>query len=189
MTAPVRPPNARTPRGQGQQVVCTPPALLLAVEELFGRPITCDLAASPENAVADDFFSEARSALDEEPWPSGTGGVLWCNPPFSMFAKFTPRALRECRRGADPIVMLTLASLGANWWRYNVHDRATVIPIERVRFVGHDYIFPNDLSLVVYDRETPPGYLPRWDWKTPELRRADRELAAQAAAARKAARA
>lgn len=155
-------------RHTSNQVVGTPSHVLDDVEAWYGS-IGIDLAALPENAVAELYYTpEDDSLSDACPWSGflATHEVAWCNPPFNMFRQFTTKAAATVHAEPDAaIVMLTLASLSSNWWRDNVHERAVVQPVPRIQFVGHDYPFPKDLVLLLYGRRFgAPRYLRKRAW-------------------------
>jgi phage N-6-adenine-methyltransferase len=147
--------------GRGPQEVRTDPRLLVAVADMFG-PITFDVAASRDNAVASAYFTERDDALVHD-WPMK--GINWCNPPFSMFGKFTRKAWEQKQACVECSIVLAIASLATNWWQAWVHDKALVMPINRPRFVGHEHDFPKDMALLIYSPSLAPGYEPRWNWK------------------------
>lgn len=148
------------------QVVETPRWFLSRVEGHFGK-IIHDAAANAENSVVPSFFSEENSALTQD-WP--TEGVVWCNPPFKLFGRFTAKAREQMRHGVETVVLAT-ASISCNWWQENVHTSSAIIyPIKRIRFVGHKDPFPKDLCLIHYKKEWPHHaiYMPRLDWSEPK---------------------
>lgn len=146
-------------KGTGPQVVQTDPRLLSAVQERWGK-IGCDVAALPENAVAERFITPEQDAL-KTPWPIDC--LNWCNPEFRKFGLFTLRAHEQAETRGARTILLAIASLSTNWWRDGVHGKARVIPIRRPTFVGHSAPFPKDMALLLYGWE--PGYDARWDWK------------------------
>lgn len=146
-------------RGNGEQVTLTPRWLVDRVQEEWG-PIIHDAAALPDNAVVGSHYSPLESALDRD-WPRG--GIVWCNPPFRMFAEFTRKAAEQRLRDVET-VMLAIASISTNWWAGSVHDIASVYPIPRIRFVGHEGLFPKDLVLLRYGRDVP-RYHRRLEWR------------------------
>ena len=146
-------------RHGSNQVVRTPDALLASVQARFGK-IEFDLAASPDNAVAERYYTEQDDALRQD-WSKV--GLAWCNPPFAKFSKFTAKAASEAKKGAR-IVMLATAGVSTNWWAKSVEGHAMVIPIKRVRFVGHSADFPKDMVILVYGFGMS-GYARQWDWR------------------------
>ena len=158
--------GAANHRGRSVQVVGTPPALLDAVQRRFGV-LTWDLAATPENAVAPDWFTEADDAL-ARPWPRE--GVLWLNPPFANIAPWAAKCsewLKAGPRASSVLLFLVPASTDANWWAAYVSGSARVLSLcPRVTFVGHTTPFPKGLALCVYDPRFPvqPALVEPWRW-------------------------
>lgn len=148
-------------RGRGNQSVGTPRELLDAVESHWGA-ITLDVAASEINAVCSTYYTaENDGLLPRNSW--ATNGAAWCNPPFSMFGKFAKKASETALSG--PLVMLATASISTNWWQKYVHEKAAVIPIPRIKFMGHDKLFPKDLCLLIYSLDVPVAYHRRWNFR------------------------
>lgn len=141
--------------GRSEQVVCTPPAFIAAVEcrlaideEGFPR----DLAASPENTIAPEFFTEEQDSLVQSwTWNLETKNLWnWCNPPYSNIEPWVAKASIESQRGAH-IAMLVPASTGSNWWAKYVAPSAYITYLNgRITFVGHKSPYPKDLVLLLY---------------------------------------
>lgn len=149
--------------GPSIQVVKTPPDFMAAFKKRFWEPQT-DLAASPDNAQAPYFLSERDDALaDRWKWHELPGGC-WLNPPFKHAEPWVAKAYQSIQ--ADPlarIAMLVLASVGSNWFRDHVFDKARVIFLNgRLQFVGHPTPYPKDLMLLMYGMT--PG-IEVWSWK------------------------
>lgn len=154
--------------GRSEQSVGTPRVFLDAVEARFGT-ITLDVAASPHNAVCERFIDEAQNGLTT-PWDPD--GLNWCNPPFARIAPWVEKAYAEARDNSTRSLLLLMASVGSNWWRDWVHDKAFVYLLNgRMTFVGHSTPFPKDLVLLeycnasVYSEGLP--YYEVWDWRKP----------------------
>lgn len=169
-----------TPQGtgpRGKQDYGTPSEFLKAVRYRFGG-IDWDLAATPANAVATDFITPQQDSL-KVPWPiyrsprfSHVPVTCWLNPPF---ADIEPWA-RKCQAWVEDqmvtpgskILFLVPASIGTNWWRHHVADRARVLAVSpRLTFVGCDDPFPKDCALCVFERSWPwqPKIVEPWNWK------------------------
>lgn len=145
------------------QTYGTPVELLQAVKRrLHIGAFACDLAASAENAVAPLFYSEGNSAFDNT-WNMGTG-VSWLNPPFENIKPWVEKAWEESQKGAH-VVMLLPASVGSNWYKDYVHQKAYVVFISpRITFVGETTPYPKDLMLCVYQPFSMHGTdVWRWD--------------------------
>lgn len=77
---------------------------------------TMDVAASPENAKCETFYTLADDGLTQA-WY----GSVWCNPPYSNVAAWVEKAWRESTSGCDAIVMLVPANRTEQaWWQDHV---------------------------------------------------------------------
>ena len=112
-----------------------------------------DLAASEANAKADAWYDEEMNALGR-PWHqiNAPGGMLWLNPPFDDIAPWAEKCAAESvQPGCAPILLLTPASIGTNWFRDFVFRHALVFALNgRIKFVGASDPYPKDLMLSVY---------------------------------------
>jgi phage N-6-adenine-methyltransferase len=148
-----------------EQTVCTPLEFIAAVERRFGL-ITCDLAATRENAVHPNFLGPGSKYSEDAlsvSWQGPAGPVLWLNPPYSRCADFAKKAAEEGAKGAR-VHMLVPASVGSNWFADHVHGKALVLALRpRLTFVGHRWPFPKDLLLCVYGPFVVPGF-GLWKW-------------------------
>lgn len=112
-----------------------------------------DLAASEANAKADAWYDEEMNAL-ARPWHqiNAPMGMLWLNPPFDDIAPWAEKCAAECGQpGCAPILLLTPASVGTNWFRDFVFRHALVFALNgRIKFVGSSDPYPKDLMLSVY---------------------------------------
>lgn len=116
----------------------TPPDFVAAFQKRFGS-IVFDLAASPHNAVARHFFTEAEDALKQD-WSylhkeiARPGEWLWLNPPFADMVPWVAKCAEECRKGAR-IALLSKVSL-ARWFVDHVEPNARVYLLSpRVKYV------------------------------------------------------
>lgn len=143
-----------------------PPDFLAAVKRRSGlKEFAIDLAASPDNAVAPLFYTEAENALTQ-PWRTKAREIGWLNPPFADIAPWVEKAWRESQIGAR-LVMLVPAAVGANWWRDHVHGKAFALLLNgRLTFVGQKDCYPKDCALLVYGPDVAPGY-DMWSWAPP----------------------
>lgn len=135
MNAPAKAPVIETAPDQSWG---TPPAFIGAFQKRFG-PIVFDLAASPHNAVARLFFTEAEDARKQD-WAqlykkvALSGEWLWLNPPFAEMAPWAAKCAEECRKGAR-IALLSKVSL-ARWFVDFVEPNARVNLLSpRVKYV------------------------------------------------------
>lgn len=148
--------------GQSEQVVCTPTWFLESAKKKLGiTQWDWDLAASHDNAVADDFYTEKDDALIQE-WPTN-GGWNWCNPPYEDIEPWVKYASFQSLRGSQT-AMLVPASVGSNWWRDWVDQDAYVLFLNgRLTFEGHTSPYPKDLALLLYSKAFM-GY-DVWNWR------------------------
>ena len=117
----------------------TPPAMVewLVENQVIEQP-TFDVAASPHNAKAPEYFTEQDNALIQD-WPAG---ILWCNPPFgNELPKFIQKALDELWRLPPDtrIWFFVPARLCTGWFHDLVWPNADVIYFlkGRVNFLEH----------------------------------------------------
>jgi phage N-6-adenine-methyltransferase len=149
-------------RGQSTQEYVTPDDFMAAVIKRFGQP-DFDLAATAANSKAGaKYFGIEHDALDQS-WV-GVGQLLWLNPPFNLIAPWAEKCASESRAGAGKILFLTPASVGSNWYRDYVHQRAHVIFLNgRITFDPNhpDWGYPKDTMLACYGFK--PGF-EVWTW-------------------------
>lgn len=139
-------------RHKSNQAYATPPNLIRACEAKFQRRIVWDLAAGEHNAKADKWYDAEMNSL-VQPWHqiSAPGGLLWLNPPFDEIGPWAEKCAAESIQGCAPILMLTPASIGTNWFRDFVFRQAMVFALNgRIQFVGASDPYPKDLMLSVY---------------------------------------
>jgi hypothetical protein len=92
-------------------------------------------------------------------------GLLWLNPEYSAIEPWAKKCALEAARGAN-IVMLTPASVGANWFRDHVAGRADVSLLNgRITFVGSTAGYPKDLMVSHFHRHAGGGMC-IWDWRS-----------------------
>ena len=146
--------------GKSEQTVGTPREFIRAVEARWGS-LTIDLAATKKNAKAKKFFTEEDNSFKKR-WYGW--GNAWLNPPFGDIKPWVAKAARTLPKlgKGDRIFVLTPASISAKWFRDYVHEKALVIGITRMKFVGHKHQFPKDLMLSVYGER--PGF-EVWEWR------------------------
>jgi phage N-6-adenine-methyltransferase len=145
--------------GQSKQDYSTPRSFLDAVERRFG-PVEIDLAAHAHNAVVTAYFNPEIDSLRQD-W-SELRGVCWLNPPFGRIGPWAEKCANTPVDSDRKILFLVPASVGANWYRDHVHDRALVVFLNgRLSFDGRN-AFPKDCLLAIYG--APPGF-EVWDWR------------------------
>lgn len=80
-------------------------------------PFTLDVAATAASAKAPRFYTQLHNALVQQWTIDANGGVVWCNPPYSMIGGsstkpgkdvhgFVEKAIHECARGLAGVVFL-----------------------------------------------------------------------------------
>jgi hypothetical protein len=149
-------------RGKSVQVVATPWEFVRAAEKKFG-PLAWDLAATAENAKAPNFITPEMDTFTQDWGKLLDGGLGWLNPEFDPMTVWVEYCARQQRRGAEFLV-LTPASIGANWFWDYVKPFATVYSVGRMKFEGHKDPYPKDLLLNHYT-QNPSHELQRWRWK------------------------
>lgn len=158
------PGGPRISKGANKGEYGSDPNFLKAIEKKFG-PIAFDLAANSRNAVCDHFFSKAEDSLKQD-W-AALEGVLYLNPPFSNIKPWVEKCKAEGDRGAN-IFFLVPASVGAKWYRANIHKKATVYFLDgRLIFKGQKTPYPKDCMLVHFHKEPAGGYPAPdiWEWR------------------------
>jgi len=149
--------------GESDPDVGTDPKLLRAVRRLLGiRAFDCDLAASPQNAVAQKFYTKSDDAL-RQPWRVGSGWN-WLNPPFDEIEPWVKRAYLQSS-AANSAQTAMLVPLGCpDWWRFWVHHKARVMLLNgRLTFVGHSDPYPKDCAILLYGPYVKTSY-EVWVW-------------------------
>jgi len=161
-----------TKRHRSRQDHPTPQEFLCALEGRFGL-IELDLAATPKNAKAPRFITPREDSLKQD-WTALLDGQLgYLNPPFDPIAKWIEKCVEEAIKGAR-FVLLTRASVDANWfWKMVPH--CTVYALTpRIKFVGSKQGYPSPLILSAFNCKATPAPcvtngrfkgLYRWHWK------------------------
>lgn len=149
--------------GRSRQDYETPEEFLQAVKGKFGiQDFDWDLAASPENAKADQFVDEEMNSLLLL-WRDLPGRNFWLNPPFKDIASWVEKAAATEWSNTRRLFMLLPASVGSCWYASYVEHGALVLALRpRLTFAGANDPYPKDLILVVYGEW--PGFH-TWDWK------------------------
>ena len=76
----------------------------------------CDLAASKNNALCDEFYSAERSAFDAKFDDYQLAGNVWCNPPYSQIGPWVELCTRLARETGYVFVMLLPADTSVKWF-------------------------------------------------------------------------
>lgn len=144
----------------GRQTYETNKAFFALADSIYH--FTHDLAADHTNAKCKNYFSLPYNDALLLPW-AGLDGYLWLNPPFSQNKDWVKKAHGEWKKGAK-ICVLTLASVGSNWFRDYVWNRASVRFLNgRMKFEGQTTPFDKDLMLIIFDDQPVVNDL--WLWK------------------------
>ena len=72
---------------------------------------TGDVAASYDNSLSDNFYTEEDNALDQR-WFK----VSWCNPPYDNIKPWVEKAIQQHSEGKT-IVMLVPADTSVQWFK------------------------------------------------------------------------
>jgi phage N-6-adenine-methyltransferase len=162
--------------GRSKQDYQTPAQFLRAVKARFLiEDFDIDLAATrdfdsmTDTSVTERCYTEQDNAL-VQPWKVGNGWN-WLNPPFGRIEPWVQRAYEQARDYDARTLVLVPASVGANWWRDWVHDKAFVHLLHaRLSFDGKAP-FPKDCALLEYSRAAAydlfdrGSYYTLWDWR------------------------
>lgn len=148
--------------GRSKQDYSTPDNFIVAVKAKLGiDEFSIDLAADSSNTKAAVWYDEAADSLQME-WQH-IKGWAWLNPPFN---KIGPWAEKAWWSGAN-IAMLVPASVGSNWWRDFVHEKARVLLLNgRLAFIPDKpkWLYPKDCALLLYNDQVKVGY-EVWSWR------------------------
>lgn len=152
--------------GTSRQDYETPAAFIAAVERRFGA-LHCDLAAHQGNAKVGLYLGPGSSHGEDSlavSWSSYLPhGNLWLNPPFARIEPWAKKCAEEAAKRHGLILMLTPASVGANWYQEHVLGKAFVLALApRLSFDGIAP-FPKDCSLAVYGYGLHGFDTWRWD--------------------------
>ena len=102
----------------------TPPRVFDYANQVFG-PFTIDLAASPENALVNRFYTEQDNALLQD-W---RGENAWCNCPYSLADEFIEKAAEAIseRVWKTKITLLIPARTSNKSWHKYIFTKASWI--------------------------------------------------------------
>jgi phage N-6-adenine-methyltransferase len=159
MSVPVQKP------GESFQNYQTPDAFRWAALKLLGQKTwSWDLAASKENSQSPyGYYNEELDAFTK-PW-NVWDGWIWLNPPYKDIRPWAEKCYQSSQIGAK-IAFLVPASVGANWYRDFIHNKAYVLFLNgRLAFIPDkpNWLYPKDLILVLYNKWAIGSNV--WDWK------------------------
>lgn len=148
----------------------TPPEFIAAVETRFGS-LHVDLACGPLDQLditrADNRKAPLGIVYPNEDtfsvaWAQYYGDMnCWLNPEFKRLEPYFEKCAREAASFRDDgkILVLTPASVGANYFSDYVHKRALVLALQpRITFVGEKDPYPKDCVLSIYGPSITPGF-------------------------------
>ncbi len=108
----------------------TPKALFAKLDQEFN--FICDVAASADNSLCNQFIDEANDALGSHRWLSSN----WCNPPYSKIQPWVEKAISEHKQGKTT-VMLVPSDTSVKWFK-EAYDSCN-----EVRFISGRISFIN----------------------------------------------
>ncbi len=122
----------------------TPPDLFAELDAEFG--FTLDVAALPDNAKCEEFFTPGEDGLKQE-WT----GVCWMNPPYGLaLREWVKKAYESSQQGAT-VVCLVPARTDTLWWQDYVQGKAEVRFLRgRVKFGGIENSAPFPSAIVIF---------------------------------------
>ena len=122
----------------------TPPDLFDKLNREFR--FTLDAAASADNALASEYFTEDDDALSQR-WH----GRVFCNPPYGPgIGKWVKKCYEEAQAGAL-VVALIPARTDTDWWhRYVMWADEVRLIRGRLRFSGAPNSAPFPSCIVVF---------------------------------------
>ena len=96
---------------------------------------SCDVAASAENALCDNYISADDNALSlDKDWSR----VNWCNPPFSNIDPWVSKAIEQRKKG-NTTVMLLPSDTSVKWFKKAFNSASSVVFITgRLAFINAD---------------------------------------------------
>jgi hypothetical protein len=141
-----------------------------AIERRFGL-IEMDLASTARHAKAGRFISPKQNSLKQD-WAALLKGKMgYLNPPFDPITPWIDKCVEEAIKGARFLV-LSQGSIDADWfWQMEPFCSSYALK-GRLRFVGHEYVFPKPLLLNAFNVLPEPSQtieyghgLNRWHWR------------------------
>lgn len=129
----------------------TSPDFFATLDVVYG--FTLDVAASPENAKCERFFTAEQDGLRQ----SWAGETVWCNPPYSSIAPWVAKAWRDYESTRGIVMLLPANRTEQKWWQLLVEPRRDRpgSPL-RVQFLPGRLRFIHPGALAVGPNERPP---------------------------------
>jgi phage N-6-adenine-methyltransferase len=132
----------------------TPPEIIFAIEEA-GYNILYDLAATEENAITENFFSDLNEKnIDEaknklQSVLKKERDVAFCNPPYSKAKDF----VKWCVSFNLPVILLLPARTDTRWFHEWLYEKENIIILflkGRLRFSNAKFNapFPSLLAFI-----------------------------------------
>ncbi len=153
--------NATAPRDKHKtkQDYGTPDDFFGALNAHFG--FKWDLACTNDNKLTVFGLTPSDDSLKCK-WHE-LEGYLFLNPPFADIEPWARKCYEEMQVGAK-IVLLTPASVGSNWFRDWVFNKAKVRFLNgRLTFKGQNQPYPKDCMISIFDG-IHTGF-DIWDWR------------------------
>jgi phage N-6-adenine-methyltransferase len=117
----------------------TPEDFRVWYTDVFGYP-ECDAAASLENKFGNYYIAEPGAPTDSD-WLTGLDGLqtpwsrhTFCNPPGSLVAPFTARALQQVQERGISARLLVQCGLESKWYDAVREYCETLILTPRIQF-------------------------------------------------------
>lgn len=114
-----------------RQCWATPQWIIDFVAAKFGQ-IGIDVCASPENAKAPVYFTEATNGLDSAHNWGDEGGIAWCNPPYEDPLPWVEKAIEQAKQRGVTTIMLVNNDPSTAWFLKALQGAQTVI-----NFIGY----------------------------------------------------
>jgi phage N-6-adenine-methyltransferase len=136
----------------------TPKELFDRLDSEFG--FTLDVAAEddPDFHRCETYFTPRDDGLNQS-W--ATEGAVWCNPPYSDIKPWVRKARAEAETHGGTIVLLTMATTSAKWFRFAMkHATEVRFIIGNVTFGPNLNRAPFGSSLVIFrqQQQATPGH-------------------------------
>lgn len=126
----------------------TPPELFAELDREFH--FTTDVAALPDNAKCDHFYTPGEDGLVQI-WT----GMCWMNPPYGVALRQWMKKAQESAQQGATVVCLVPARTDTQWWHDYVQSYAEVRFLRgRVKFGGNENSAPFPSAIVIFRPNT-----------------------------------